>query len=279
VREGLTLLGLLGPAYLVLTVAIFLPLLVMAVFSFLSETPLGSRTATLTLEHYLGFFRERFYLYLTWRSVLMGAHTTALCVGLGYPLAYILARTVPGRWREALFFLVIMPFWTNTLVRIYSWIIVLQPQGIVSWLLGGGPTGGILFTYPAIIVGLVHGYLPYIVLTLYVALQGIDARLLEAAQSLGANPIQTFLRVTLPLSLPGLLAGGILVFIPVTGSFVEPRLLGGLAGTVLGTIVEDQFVAVFNWPFGAAVSFMLLLTILVTFGLALRLRLVLSVRR
>ena len=269
------LFTLLAPTYTVLTVAIFLPLLVMLVFSVLSDTPLGGRHAVVTLDQYASYWGSPTYRYLTQRSLLMGAHVTLGCILLGFPLAYVLARNVPGRWREALFMLVILPFWSNSVVRIYSWVVVLQDQGPLQRfvdLVLPGKHGGILFTYPAIIVGMVHSYLPYIVLTLYVSLQAIDNQLFEAAASLGAGAWYTFWRITLPLSVPGLIAGSILTFIPVTGSFFEPRLLGGKAGTVIGTIIEDQFVTVFNWPFGAAIAFSLLLVLLVLMGMLAYLR-------
>ena len=157
-----------------------------------------------------------------------------------------------------------MPFWSNSLIRLYSWIVVLGRGGFINygldWL--GFPMGnGILYTYPAIIIGLVHAYLPYMVLTIYIALDRLDNHLIEASASLGSTPLTTFRRVIFPLSLPGVLSGVILVFIPAIGSFVEPRLLGGKAGTMLGTVIEDQFVQVFNWPLGAALSFIMLLIV------------------
>ena len=171
--------------------------------------------------------------------------------------------------------LVILPFWSNSVVRIYSWVIVLQDHGPLQRLADlvlPGKHQEILFTYPAIIIGMVHSYLPYLVLTLYVSLQVIDHQIFEAAASLGAGGLYIFRRITLPLSVPGLIAGSILTFIPVTGSFFEPRLLGGKAGTLLGTIIEDQFVTIFNWPFGAAIAFSLLLVLLVLMGLLAYLR-------
>ncbi len=269
-----SLVALLGPAYLWLALFGFLPLLIMLYFSFLSDVPLGNRTVYLTLENYVRFFSRGFYSRLTLDSLVMGAYTTLGCLLLGYPLAYALARYVRGRWQTALFLLIIVPFWSNSLIRLYSWIIVLGKGGILNFLLGrlGMPLeNGLLFTYPAIIIGLVHAYLPYMVLTIYIALDRIDPSLLEAAASLGARPWRTFARVIWPLSLPGVLAGVILVFIPAIGSFVEPRLLGGPAGTMLGTIIEDQFVQVFNWPLGAALSFILLLIVILIMALSARL--------
>jgi spermidine/putrescine transport system permease protein len=263
-RPTLTPFALLGPAYLWLLLIGVVPLGLMLYFSFLSDVPLGNREVYFTFENYARFFARGFYSRLTLDSLLMGFYTTVGCLIFGYPLAYGLAKTVRGRWQTALFLLIIVPFWSNTLVRLYAWIIVLGKGGIINYALrqlGLSAETSILFTYPAIIIGLVHSYLPYMVLTIYVALDRIDDTLLEAAASLGARPWRTFLRVILPLSLPGVLAGVILVFIPAIGSFVEPRLLGGPAGSMLGTVIEDQFVQVFNWPLGAALSFILLLIV------------------
>jgi spermidine/putrescine transport system permease protein len=260
------LFPLLAPAYLWLLLIGFVPLGLMLYFSFLNDVPLGNRTVYLTLENYARFFSRSFYSQLTLKSLAMALYTTIGCVLLGYPLAYALAKTVHGRWQTALFLLVIVPFWSNTLIRLYSWIVVLGRGGLINYglgLLGWSSDASLLFTWPAVILGLVHSDLPYMVLTIYVALDRIDDRLIEAAASLGARPWRVFWRVILPLSWPGVLSGIILVFIPTLGSFVEPRLLGGPAGTVLGTVIEDQFVQVFNWPLGAALSFILLLIVLV----------------
>jgi len=151
---------------------------------------------------------------------------------------------------------VILPFWSNALVRTFSWTMVLREPF------------NILFSYPAIVVGLVHAYLPYAILTCYISLQAIDDALIEAGRSLGATPAQAFRRITLPLSVPGLLAGTLLIFVPVIGSFMEPRILGGPGGIMLGTVIEDQFTVVFNWPLGAALSFILLAIVLLLIAVA-----------
>lgn len=263
-RRRLSLIGLLFPTYAWIAFAIVAPLLVMLVFSFLREVPIGGRDVQWTTENYTKFFAKPFYLQLSAKSIRMGLLTTVFSVLVGYPIAYAMAKVIRGRWRAALFLLVILPFWSSSLIRAYSWIVVLRQQGILNAVLEAlhlPVSGSILFTFPAIILGLVHAYLPYVVLATYVALDRIDDTLIQAAQSLGANPFQAFLRVTLPLSLPGVLAGAILTFIPATGSFMEPRVLGGTAGTVIGTIIEDQFVSVFNWTFGAALAFLLLLIV------------------
>jgi len=264
--QGRALALLLGPAYLWLTVAVFLPLSVMLVFSVLTEVPIGGRTAEFTLEHYAAFFEKDFYRTLTWRSLRLGIDTTVLCAAIGFPAALALARAVPGRWREALFLLVVLPFWSNALVRVFSWTMVFQGNGLVDRALRtvfpDSRPMDVLYTYPAIVTGLVHSYLPYMVLTCYLSLQAVDERIVEAARSLGATGWQIFWRIWLPLGLPGLLTGAVLIFVPVIGSFMEPRILGGRQGTVLGTVIEDQFTAVFNWPLGAALSFTLLAIVL-----------------
>ncbi len=270
--------GLTGPAYFWLALTVFLPLSAMLYFSFLSDVPFGKRVAVLTLENYAAFFEKEFYRTLMLRSFRLGAEVTFYCFLFGFPCAYLLAKTVKGRWREALFLLVILPFWSNALVRIFSWTMVLRGNGVlersVNWLVPDYGPLNLMFTYPAIVVGLVHSYLPYMILTCYISLEAIDDSLIEAARSLGARRLTVLRRLVLPLALPGILAGAILIFVPVVGSFMEPRILGGREGTFIGTIIEDQFTAVFNWPLGAALSFLMLgfvlLILLVVLPLARR---------
>jgi spermidine/putrescine transport system permease protein len=270
-RNAWRALGLTAPAYLWLAVTVFLPLSAMFYFSFLTQAPFGGREALPTLTQYGNFFAKPFYLFLTWRSIELGLWVTVFCILVGYPAALILAKSVKGRGREALLLLVVLPFWSNALVRVFSWTMVLRRDGLVDRLIQdvipGFPSLGFLYTYPAIVVGLVHSYLPYMILTCYLSLQAIDDSLIEAARSLGARWTTVFLRIILPLSLPGLFVGIVLIFIPVIGSFMEPRILGGRAGIMLGTVIEDQFTEVFNWPFGAALSFILLAIVLLLLGL------------
>lgn len=268
-RRTAILAALLTPAYLWLALGILAPLLVMLGFSLLTEPPIGGRTPTWTLEHYALVF-DPLYGTLLLRSLRLAAETTFWCLLLGYPLAYALARAVPGRWKLALLALVVVPFWSNSLVRIYAWIVLLRRNGLIDQVgqqVGLEWASQILYAYPAIVLGLVHAFLPYMVLTLYVAIDRIEPQLLEAAAGLGASAWMAFRRVILPLSLPGAVAGVILVFIPALGAFVEPRLLGGRMGSTLGTAIEDQFVRVFNWPLGAALSFALLAVVLLVMAL------------
>jgi spermidine/putrescine transport system permease protein len=270
-NDGLRAGLLLAPAYLWLTVAVFLPLSAMLFFSFLSAAPFTNADWYVTGQNYAEFLERSIYPNLLGRSLLLAAIVTAVCVLVGYPCAYVLARHVKGRSREALFLLIILPFWSNSLVRIFSWAIVLRGNGIIDHTLGAVfpfVSVNLMFTYTAVVIGLVHSYLPYVILTSYLALQAIDESLLEAARSLGA-PFRTILfRLVLPLSLPGLAAGAVLIFVPVAGSFMEPRILGGKQGIFYGTLIEDQFVATFNWPLGAALSFILLAVVLLILAAA-----------
>ncbi len=263
---------LLSPAYLWLTVAVFLPLSAMLFFSFLSAAPFTTDDWHFTTSNYTAFFSRSLYPDLLGRSLLLSAVVTLCCVIIGYPCAYVLAKQIKGRSREALFLLIILPFWSNSLVRIFSWAIVLRGNGIIDHtieaILPVDVSINLMFSFPAIVIGLVHSYLPYVILTCYLALQAIDDTLIDAARSLGAPFRTIFVRLILPLSLPGLAAGAVLIFVPVAGSFMEPRILGGRMGTFYGTVIEDQFVAVFNWPLGAALSFILLAVVLVILGAA-----------
>ena len=261
---------MLSPAYFWLLFTIFLPLSAMLYFSFLSDTPFGNRVAVLSLENYAAFFEKDFYRALMLRSFGLGALVTGLCLLFGFPCAFVLAKTIKGRSREALFLLIILPFWSNALVRIFSWTMVLRGNGVlessIRAVFPGFDSLGIMFTYPAVVIGLVHSYLPYMILTCYISLQAVDDDLIDAARSLGAGYITTLRRIVVPLALPGIAAGGVLIFVPVICSFMEPRILGGPKGTFIGTIIEDQFTSVFNWPLGAALSFIMLAFVLAIFA-------------
>jgi spermidine/putrescine transport system permease protein len=270
-RTRWAILSLTGPAYLWLALTIFLPIAAMLLLSFLDKSPLVPQPASFTLANYAGYFSKSFYWSLTRWSIELGLWVTLFCFLIGYPAAYALAKRVKGRWREAIFLLIVLPFWSNALVRIFSWTMVLRPNGIVDLgvqsIFPGAPTVDLLFTYPAVIIGLVHSYLPYMILTCYIALQAIDDSLIEAGRSLGASKLTAFRRIVLPLSLPGIVSGAALIFVPVIGSFMEPRILGGTKGATLGMNIEEQFTVTANWPLGAALSFILLAIVLIIFGM------------
>jgi spermidine/putrescine transport system permease protein len=263
------------PAYGWLTLAVFLPLCTMLFFSFLKTMPGANRPLVLTVDHYLAFVNRPYLFDVAWTSIQLGLWTTGLCMLLGLPAALALARSTFGRSRKVLLLLIILPFWTNGLVRVFSWTMVLREGGVLDQalhlLVPSAPPLALLYSFPAIIIGLVHAYLPYMVLTCYLALMSIEDDIVEAAQSLGARKLVIFWKIILPLSLPGLVSGAVLIFVPVIGSFMEPRILGGRIGVTMGTVIEDQFTKAFNWPLGAALSFIMLALVLVVFGASSRL--------
>jgi len=270
-RQKWAILGLTAPAYLWLAVTIFLPLSTMFYCSFLDQSPLVPKPSSFTLAQYAAFFTKPFYQDLTYWSLRLGLYVTLFCIVIGYPAAYALAKLIKGRWREAIFLLIILPFWSNALVRVFSWALVLRKGGVldrmVHFFYAGAPDIDLMFSYSAVVIGLVHSYLPYMILTCYVSLQTIDDSLIDAAQSLGAGMPTVFRRILFPLSLPGVVAGSVLVFVPVIGSFMEPRILGGTKGATLGMAIEEQFMATANWPLGAALSFIMLAIVLFVFAL------------
>jgi len=262
--------ALLLPTYAWLTLAVFLPLCAMLLFSVLTKAPFGNVHPQLTTANYMVFVRQPYLLDVAWTSLKLGFLTTALCALIGLPAAMALKLGASGRLRSVLFLLIILPFWTNGLVRIFSWTMVLREDGFLDMavhaIIPSAPSAGILFSQSAIVIGLVHGYLPYMILTCFISLLAIDESLIEAARSLGARWPVIFLRVILPLVVPGLVSGAILTFVPVIGSFMEPRILGGRVGVTMGTVIEDQFTAAFNWPRGAALSFTMLAVVLAIFA-------------
>ncbi len=264
-------LALLAPAYGWLLLTVFLPLGAMLIFSFLKTNPFGSKAPLVfTVKNYLAFYDRPYLLNVAWTSLQLGLWTTWMCALLGLPCAIALARATQGRTRQVLFLLTILPFWTNGLVRVFSWTMLLREGGLLDQALHlfwpGAGSMSLLYTFPAIVIGLVHAYLPYMILTCYLAVIGIEDGLIDAARSLGARTPVVFTTVILPLALPGLVSGSILIFVPVIGSFMEPRILGGRIGVTMGTVIEDQFTQAYNWPLGAALSFTMLAVVLVIFA-------------
>jgi spermidine/putrescine transport system permease protein len=224
----------------------------------------------LTLNNYVTLFTKELYVNAYLRSLWIGVLTTVICLLLGYPLALFIAQRSP-RWRSGLLFLVLIPFWTNFLVRTYAWMIILQNNGLLNNLLQllGLGRQTLLNTTGAVLVGLVYGELPFMVLPIYASIDRFDFTLLEAASDLGANRTRAFLRVMLPLTMPGVAAGSVLVFIPTVGQFVVSDLLGGAKVDLLGNLLQRLFTRSNppNWPLGSAMAliFMIVLTIGVIF--------------
>jgi len=204
------------------------------------------------------------YLKILARSFGLAFATTALCLLSAYPVAYWLGIKVTSRWRNALLVLVILPFWTSFLVRMYAWIFMLRSYGLVNLLLGklGLPPLGLLYNDFAVMLGQVYGELPFMILPLYASLEKLDRSLLEAAADLGAGPARSLWRVTIPLTAPGIVAGCVLVFIPSLGAYLAPDLLGGARTVYIGNLIQSQFAVARDMPFGSALSFLLSLTVL-----------------
>ena len=264
-RRNYRLLILLFPVIFWLVCFFLIPLMSVFAYSFLERGTYGGVRWNFTLVNYQRLF-DGLYLGILWRSVSTAIVATALCLLLGYPFAYYLARYQP-KWRNVLLLLVVIPFWTNFLIRTYAWILILRTEGVLNSLLAflipNVQPLELLNTPIAVQIGLVYGYLPFMILPLYASLEQLDLGLMEAAQDLGASPRRTFWHVTVPLSLPGILAGSMLVFIPTVGAFITPELLGGGKVSYIGNVVERQFKSARDWPFGSALSFLLMCIVLV----------------
>ncbi|UCH27990.1 MAG: ABC transporter permease [Trueperaceae bacterium] len=231
----------------------------------MSRGPGGVPVMPLTIDHYERTFGV--FARVTWRTVRFAGLTTLYCLLLGYPLAFFISRRLHPRTRLILLFLVLLPFWTNFLVRTYALITILQREGFLNGILErlGLIQDPIqfLFTPSAVILGLVYGYLPFMVLPIYAAAERLDLRFVEAAYDLGANDWNAFWRVVFPLTLPGVIAGSMLVFIPAIGAFVTPDLMGGTKGLMIGNLVQSQFRGRGNIPLGSAVSMVLLVIVFI----------------
>lgn len=263
---------LVMPGVVWLLLFIVAPLVIVVVVSFARRGAYGRTIYDFTIANYSRAF-DALYLPAYWRSIWIATLTTLLCIIVSYPVAYYIARRAPERWKRILLVLTVIPFWTSFLIRTYAWMLLLRSEGVINTaLLYTGVTSEplkLLYNDFAILLGQVYGELPFMILPLYVALERLDGRLLEAAQDLGANRVQTFLRMTLPLSRPGLLAGVVLVFIPSLGAFITPDLLGGAKSVMIGNLIQNQF-AQLNQPFGSALSLLLTLAVLLLLAVALR---------
>ncbi len=258
--------GLLLPGLVLLAVLFYLPQLLMLGVSLGSRTAYGGVEPGVSLANYLRAL-DPLYLTILGRSVVLAAATTLLCLALGYPVAYWLARRAPRRYRSALLALVILPFWTSFLVRMYAWIVLLRSEGVVNLALSGLglPRAELLYNDFAVLLGQLYGELPFMIIPLYVSLEKLDPSLLEAAADLGADARRAFLRVVVPQTLPGIAAGCVLVFIPSLGAYLAPDLLGGGKTAYIGNLIQGQFAVARDMPFGAALSFVLSLAVLALF--------------
>jgi spermidine/putrescine transport system permease protein len=257
-------------ALLLLPLAAVLALLFYLPQALMFGVSLGRRSAYGTVVHDLSAANYAravtpLYLAILWRSLVLAAATTAACLVIAYPVAFWLGRVVAPRWRTALVTLVVLPFWTSFLVRMYAWIVLLRSEGVVNQALAwaGLPATELLYNDAAVLLGQVYGELPFMIIPLYVSLEKLDAALLEAAADCGAGPVRTFTSVVVPQTMPGIVAGCVLVFIPSLGSYLAPDLLGGARTVYIGTLIQSQFAVARDMPFGSALSFLLSLVALV----------------
>ena len=279
-----TLLAL--PTVIWMMALLIIPLLLTLIISFGRRSPDGGVIYSFSIENYLrllGYSRDcengasacfnSLYVQILWRSLTLAFNTTVIVILMAYPLAYFIARAQPKR-RNTFLFLVLIPLWTNFVIRVYAWMMLLRKEGAINsmiglvahWLHIPFQPLELLYTPGAVLVGMVYEFLPFMILPIYTSLEKIDNSLYEAAADLGANAIKTFLRVTLPLSMPGVVAGTILVFIPVMGTFIVSDILGGRQVILVGNLIQRQFLDARDPTFGSAASLILMiLTLIVTY--------------
>ncbi|HHY09758.1 MAG TPA: ABC transporter permease [Firmicutes bacterium] len=243
-------------------VALFtvIPLLLVVYYAFSAE-------AEFTAANFARFF-EPIYLKVLWRSVVLASISTLICLLVAYPAAMVMVSKAFSR-KNVLMLLFVVPMWMNFLLRTYAWLTILERNGFINVVLSklSLPNLNILYTNSAVVLGMVYNFLPFMVLPIYSVLSKIDERVLEAAQDLGANSLIVFLRIILPLSLPGVISGVTMVFMPALTTFVISRLLGGGQFTLIGNLIEQQFLVVGDWGFGSAIS--LVMIVLILFSMAI----------
>ncbi|MBV8832359.1 MAG: ABC transporter permease [Acidobacteriaceae bacterium] len=250
------------PASAVMVILFLLPMMIVFGYSVLTRGAYWGVTLPWSAESYRQVL-DTLYLRIVWRSVWVASAATLICLVLAFPMAVFIARS---KRKTALLNLVMLPFWTSFLVRIYAWMFILRDTGLINTVLQRlgliRQPLPLLFNSGAVLLGLVYGYLPFMILPLYATLAGLDPALIEAAADLGAGPITAARRIVLPLAKPGIAAGCLLVFIPCLGAYLTPDLMGGGRTVMVGNLIQNQFTASRNWPFGAALSLILMLVVL-----------------
>jgi spermidine/putrescine transport system permease protein len=274
---------MIAPAVLIIGIFMLIPMFIAMGYSFMTANPYGGVHLPLTFDAYIQFLFQRDfddtlvfapdYIFIILRSIYLAIATTLICLMLGLPVAWYIVCQSESR-RRILLFLITLPFWINTLIRTYCWILILRDEGLVNdGLRAIGLTAeplSLLYNDESILLGLVYTFLPFMVLPIYSTLERIDFRLIEAAYDLYADRIAVFRRVVWPLAKPGALAGVGLVFAPALGSFLAPDLLGGGKKLLIGSLIQMQFSTSRNWPFGAALSTVIALAVLLVFALRAR---------
>lgn len=246
-----------------------LPLALVIVISFMTRGDIGDIKYNFTLSNYASIINP-LYITIFGKSLLIAVATTGLCLVLGYPFAYIIARA-PKKIRPALLLLIILPFWTNSLVRTYAWIILLRTEGIINTVLMNlniiSEPLKLLYNNGAVLIGMIYMMFPFMVLPLYSSIEKLDFSLILAAEDLGAKPWKAFTKITLPLTRSGIMAGCLLVFVPTLGYFFIPDLMGGSKVILISNLIKNQFLAARNWPLGSAISVVLIIVMVVVLGL------------
>ena len=259
--------SLLSTPYILWTVLFtIVPLIIILIFSLSASSKIGSLSTDFTLDRYVQFF-EPIYADVFFRSIKLSLYSTVFCLILGYPVAYIIANK-KMRIRNFLILFIILPQWTNFLLRTYAWMSILKDNGpINSFLINIGLIKEpltLLYTDGAVLMGMVYNFLPYMILPIYIVILKIDKAYVEAARDLGASSAITFRKIILPLSMPGIVSGIIMVFMPAISTFVISDLLGGGHSMLMGNLIQNQFLAARNWQFGSAISMILIAIILIT---------------
>jgi spermidine/putrescine transport system permease protein len=253
-----------GPAFSFLVIFFVFPLLIMLVYSFLTRGTYGGIEYTVTLENYRNIF-DPLYLKILFRSLKLASLTTVFSLLIGYPAALAISQ-IKGRRQFLFLMLVMIPSWMNLLIKNYAWIVLFRRQGLInSWLMSMGIINeplALLFTEGAVLAGLVHSFLPFMILPVFAVLERLDYRLVDAARDLGANRWQTFWHIILPQSAGGIWVGSILVFVPALGAFLTPDLLGGANSVMIGNVIQNQIYTVRDWPFGSALAIFLMAIVL-----------------
>lgn len=261
---------LLAPLLVWLAAFVVVPLLVLLVYSFCQRDDLGRVVFAFTWENYERVFSP-LYLRILGRSVGYAGLATLICLAVGYPVAWYIARQPPAM-RNRLLLLVMIPFWTNFLIRTYAWIVILKSEGLLNGILQYGriivEPIELLYTPFAVVIGLVYAYLPFMILPIYGSAEKVDGSLVEAAHDLGAGPLRVFPSVIFPLTRPGIIAGVLLVFVPAIGMFAITDLMGGAQVPLIGNVIQNQFLRARNWPFGAALGVVFTLMFIVTYAIA-----------
>lgn len=255
---------LVQPYVVWIALFILIPMLLIVLYAFTKQ---GNETLTLqfTLENFVRFFKDTVFINVLITSLRIALITTILCILLGYPMAYIISRMDTNK--SALFVLLITaPTWINMLVRTYAWIGILSDNGLINSILGmlGIPAMKLIHTEGAVILGMVYNFLPFMILQIHSSLAKMDKSLIEASSDLGANPFLTFYKIIFPLSLPGVISGITLVFLPAVSSFFIPKLLGGGGQMLVGNLIENYFVTTGDWNFGSAISLIMAIVIMIS---------------